>query len=164
MPNHRPISPSTGRPAPSAASGAEPLSIEWTGPGNPGDYIDVVPAGFAATSGEIAYAYTASGNAVKFSAPGAAGAYEVRYVIEGPGGATAEVELEGDLDAELDEGSRFSLAATLACAPLLTSLSPELPLAGLLANLLGLGGIDRERVIGPATGVRHVIGAAADRS
>ena len=72
--------------APSAASGAEPLSIEWTGPGNPGDYIDVVPAGYATTSGEIAYAYTASGNPVKFSAPGAAGAYEIRYVIEGPGG------------------------------------------------------------------------------
>jgi Ca-activated chloride channel homolog len=72
--------------APLAASGAEPLSIEWTGPGNPGDYIDVVPAGYATTSGEIAYAYTASGNPVKFSAPGAAGAYEIRYVIEGPGG------------------------------------------------------------------------------
>ena len=72
--------------APSAASGAEPLSIEWTGPGNPGDYIDVVPAGYAATSGEIAYAYAASGNPAKFSAPGAAGAYEIRYVIEGPGG------------------------------------------------------------------------------
>jgi Ca-activated chloride channel family protein len=65
---------------------AEPLSVEWTGPAGKGDYVDVVPKGYAATSGEIAYAYTSSGNPAKFSAPGAAGDYQIRYVLEGPGG------------------------------------------------------------------------------
>jgi Ca-activated chloride channel homolog len=71
---------------PASASGAEPLSIQWTGPAGTGDYIDVVPKDFAQTSGEIAYAYTASGNPAVFNAPGAPGVYSVRYVLEGPGG------------------------------------------------------------------------------
>jgi Ca-activated chloride channel family protein len=71
---------------PATASGGEPLSIEWSGPGGQGDYIDIVPAGFEAISGEIAYAYTSSGNPAKFSSPGAAGEYQIRYVLEGPGG------------------------------------------------------------------------------
>ena len=38
----------------------------------------------------------------------------------------------------LAEPLATTLAATLACAPLLTALSPELPVAGLLANLLAV--------------------------
>jgi Ca-activated chloride channel family protein len=71
---------------PASVTSAEPLSVEWTGPAGKGDYIDVVPKEYAATSGEIAYAYTSGGNPAKFSAPGAAGDYQVRYVLEGPGG------------------------------------------------------------------------------
>ncbi len=71
--------------APTSAAGGGQLSIAWTGPGGDGDYIDVVPKGSAATSGEIAYAYTSSGNPAAFSAPGAAGEYQIRYVLEGPG-------------------------------------------------------------------------------
>ena len=72
--------------APASASGGEPLSVAWTGPSGQGDYIDIVRQGHTATSGEISYAYTANGNPAGLTAPGEAGAYEVRYVLEGPGG------------------------------------------------------------------------------
>jgi Ca-activated chloride channel family protein len=71
---------------PASVTSAEPLSVEWTGPDGTGDYIDVVPKGYAATSGEITYAYTSSGNPAKFSAPGPAGDYQIRYLLEGLGG------------------------------------------------------------------------------
>lgn len=71
---------------PVSAAGAEPLSVEWSGPAGAGDYIDVVSKGQAEASGEIAYAYTSGGNPAKFTAPGNAGDYEIRYVLEGPGG------------------------------------------------------------------------------
>jgi Ca-activated chloride channel homolog len=60
--------------------------VAWTGPAGHGDYIDVVPEGQTEPSGEIAYAYTSSGNPAEFSAPGAAGDYQIRYVLEGAGG------------------------------------------------------------------------------
>jgi len=70
---------------PATVSGAEPLSIAWTGPAGQGDYIDVVAKGYAATSGEISYAYTSTGKPATFSAPGKSGEYEIRYVLEGSG-------------------------------------------------------------------------------
>ncbi len=72
--------------APAQATGAEPLTIQWTGPGQPKDYVDIVPAGFTETSGEISYAYTRDGNPATVTAPGPAGAYQVRYVLDAPGG------------------------------------------------------------------------------
>jgi Ca-activated chloride channel family protein len=72
--------------APAQATGAEPLSIQWTGPGRQNDYVDIVPAGVTATSGEITYTYTRDGNPTTVTAPGKAGAYEIRYVLDAPGG------------------------------------------------------------------------------
>jgi Ca-activated chloride channel family protein len=84
----------TGRPK---AEGGEPMTIAWTGPAGPGDYIDIVPAGHSETSGEITYAYTRDGNPASITAPGKAGAYQIRYLLEGPGGrkvlATAPLEV-----------------------------------------------------------------------
>jgi Ca-activated chloride channel family protein len=71
---------------PPKAESAEPLQIAWQGPAGEGDYIDIVPAGYTQTSGEITYAYTKDGNPAKLTAPGKSGAYEVRYVLEGTGG------------------------------------------------------------------------------
>lgn len=71
---------------PPNAEGAEPLSIAWQGPAGAGDYLDIVPAGRSETSGEITYAYTRDGNPSKLTAPGRPGGYEIRYVLEGPGG------------------------------------------------------------------------------
>jgi len=71
---------------PPKAEGGEPLSIAWQGPAGTGDYVDIVPAGYTQTSGEITYAYTRDGNPSKLTAPGKVGDYQVRYVLEGPGG------------------------------------------------------------------------------
>lgn len=71
---------------PPTAEGGEPLTIAWVGPGGAGDYIDIVPAGHSETSGETTYAYTRDGNPAKLTAPGKSGGYQVRYVLEGPGG------------------------------------------------------------------------------
>jgi len=71
---------------PATATVGEPLSIQWTGPSGQGDYIDIVKSGVTETSGEITYAYTSAGNPAKFEAPGTAGDYDIRYLMEGPGG------------------------------------------------------------------------------
>lgn len=71
---------------PPNAEAGEPLTIAWQGPSGNGDYLDIVPAGHSQTSGEITYAYTRDGNPAKLTAPGQSGAYEVRYLQEGPGG------------------------------------------------------------------------------
>ncbi len=67
---------------PSAAAGAE-IKVAWTGPGNASDYIDIVPRGAAATTGEISYAYVKdSKGEVSLRVPTAAGEYDVRYVLD----------------------------------------------------------------------------------
>lgn len=71
---------------PPKAEGGEPLTIAWTGPAGSGDYLDIVPAGHSETSGEITYAYTRDGNPSKLTAPGKPGDYQIRYLLEGPGG------------------------------------------------------------------------------
>jgi Ca-activated chloride channel homolog len=72
--------------ASATAEAGQELQVQWTGPNGPGDYVDLVKAGTTATSGEITYAYTSAGNPAKIEAPSAAGDYEIRYVLEGPGG------------------------------------------------------------------------------
>jgi len=71
---------------PPSAEGGEPMTIAWEGPAGAGDYLDIVPAGHSETSGEITYAYTRDGNPSKLTTPGKSGAYQIRYVLEGPGG------------------------------------------------------------------------------
>jgi Ca-activated chloride channel family protein len=71
---------------PPNAEVGEPLTIAWEGPAGAGDYLDIVPAGHSAPSGEITYAYAKAGNPSNLTAPGKSGAYEIRYVLEGPGG------------------------------------------------------------------------------
>lgn len=72
--------------APASATGAEPLTVTWTGPAGEGDYLDIVPKGFTKTSGELDFAYTSGGSPAAITAPGSPGEYEIRYVLEGPGG------------------------------------------------------------------------------
>jgi Ca-activated chloride channel family protein len=62
------------------------MEISWTGPSAQSDYIDLVTAGHTDTSGEITYAYTRDGSPAKITAPGKAGAYDIRYILDGPGG------------------------------------------------------------------------------
>ncbi len=69
-----------------AATTGQALEVSWTGPNGPGDYIDITKKGETETSGEITYAYTGAGSPAKLEAPSAAGAYDIRYVLDGPGG------------------------------------------------------------------------------
>lgn len=83
--------------APAKAEGGEPMEIAWNGPAGKSDYIDIVTAGQKETSGEVTYAWARDGSPAKITAPGKAGAYDIRYVLEGPGGrrvlATATVQV-----------------------------------------------------------------------
>lgn len=69
----------------SAAKGAK-VKVQWTGPKRRGDYVDLVKKGHAATSGELSYFYTDRDGSSELTAPAEAGDYEIRYVLEAPGG------------------------------------------------------------------------------
>ena len=67
--------------APAEIVAGAPIEIEWTGPGNQGDYITIAPPN-AATSAYISYAYTKKkkGQPVFIDAPELDGDFELRYV------------------------------------------------------------------------------------
>jgi Ca-activated chloride channel family protein len=103
---------------PATAEAAEPFQIQWQGPATEGDYLDIVPAGYAQTSGEVTYAYTRDGNPSSLTAPAKAGAYEVRYVQEGTGGrkvlASSPLRVTQptatlEAPAEVPRGARFKV-------------------------------------------------------
>ena len=56
------------------------LRVVWRGPGNNGDYIDIVPRGYTRTTGELTYSYLRSNDPASLRVPGKPGAYDVRYV------------------------------------------------------------------------------------
>lgn len=62
----------------SVASGAT-ISVVWTGPDNPTDFITIVPAGSPERKYD-AYVYTKKGSPLTLRAPDASGSYEVRYL------------------------------------------------------------------------------------
>lgn len=57
------------------------VTVQWTGPDSPGDYITVVKAG-APDAKYNDYARTSSGNPVRVVAPDSEGRYEIRYVLD----------------------------------------------------------------------------------
>lgn len=72
--------------APAEVAAGAAFEVAWTGPGNPGDYVTIVPEG-AEEGRYLFYAYTGAGSPATLTAPIAAGAYEVRYVT-GQNGST----------------------------------------------------------------------------
>jgi Ca-activated chloride channel homolog len=84
--------------APPSTRKGSSISVNWTGPNRQGDYVDLVPKGYSKTSGELAYFYTSTGPSGSLKAPDKAGDYEIRYVLEAPGGrrilATAPLKVE----------------------------------------------------------------------
>lgn len=79
-------SPPASLTAPPTAQKGASIPVTWTGPDRQGDYVDLVPKGFTNTSGELDYFYTTAGSPGSLKAPDKAGEYEVRYVLEAPGG------------------------------------------------------------------------------
>lgn len=66
---------------PREAKVGESISVRWTGPSNPGDYITIVKKG-APVGSYLDYAYTREGNPVSIKVPDEPGEYELRYSTE----------------------------------------------------------------------------------
>ena len=82
----RVVTPVATLKAPDAAPRSSKLAVEWTGPKRRGDYVDLVKKGHTETSGEIAYFYTDRNNPSELTLPAEPGEYEIRYILEAPGG------------------------------------------------------------------------------
>lgn len=71
------------------------IQVEWTGPANERDYIDIVPADHKRIGGELTYFYTKSsqdGEPDELKAPTKAGEYFVRYILQGSGASSVLVK------------------------------------------------------------------------
>jgi Ca-activated chloride channel homolog len=68
--------------APDEAAAGSAIEITWSGPGNPGEYVTIVPAG-SPVGTYREYRYMRDGNPLRLSAPPIAGDYEIRYATEG---------------------------------------------------------------------------------
>ncbi|QFP77564.1 VWA domain-containing protein [Deinococcus sp. AJ005] len=68
--------------APQTAGAGSEITVKWTGPNNPGDYVTVVKKG-APVGTYTQYFYTRDGNPGKLKTPPEGGEYEVRYSTEG---------------------------------------------------------------------------------
>lgn len=65
--------------APAQVAAGKDVSIQWSGPNNPRDFITLVKAG-SPDKRYADYAYTAKGNPLSLRAPDEAGDYEIRYL------------------------------------------------------------------------------------
>ncbi len=72
--------------APDRVARGTKFKVEWTGPKRSGDYVDLVKKGYPQTSGELSYFYTDRESSSELTAPAAPGEYEIRYILEAPGG------------------------------------------------------------------------------
>jgi len=72
--------------APDSAAKGSKIKVEWTGPKRKNDYVDLVKKGQSETSGELSYFYTDRASTNELNAPNDAGQYDIRYVLEAPGG------------------------------------------------------------------------------
>ena len=64
---------------PGEVNHGQPVSIAWTGPAGPGDYVTIAPVG-SSEGTYLQYCDTTSPSPCIINAPDQAGAYEVRYV------------------------------------------------------------------------------------
>jgi Ca-activated chloride channel family protein len=75
------------------APAASTVSVKWSGPDRPGDYVTVVKAGATVTE-YLDYRETRSGNPVSITLPAETGDYEMRYVLGQPQRVLAAVPLK----------------------------------------------------------------------
>lgn len=87
--------------APASIPAGTAFSVTWKGPGRSGDYVDLVPRGSKDVAGELSYAYVESGNPVQMKAPGDAGRYDLRYVLEAPDGRKVLVTIPIEVTASV---------------------------------------------------------------
>ncbi|WP_378944222.1 VWA domain-containing protein [Mesorhizobium sp. ANAO-SY3R2] len=72
--------------APASVSVGQGFEVAWKGPGQDGDYVDLVAEGHVETAGELSFAYVKESNPVRLRAPGKAGPYLLRYILSAPDG------------------------------------------------------------------------------
>src|SRR5690606_17547752 len=65
---------------PASADALAFVEVSWTGPGNRGDFITIVPAGDPDDTWGAYYAYVQDGDPVQLQVPDEPGDYEIRYV------------------------------------------------------------------------------------
>lgn len=65
--------------APAAIDAGEAISVKWTGPNNPRDFITIVPSGTPERK-YAKYVYAKTGNPAEMQAPDEPGQYEIRYL------------------------------------------------------------------------------------
>ena len=79
----RPVDGEATLKAPAQVPAGATFEIDWTGPGNAADYIDIVPRGYTKASGEITYVYAKNAEIVAtLAAPVEPGEYDIRYLAE----------------------------------------------------------------------------------
>jgi Mg-chelatase subunit ChlD len=104
--------------APAQVAAGKKFRVSWTGPDNPRDFITIVRAGAAERSYQ-GYEYTSKGSTIEFTAPDAAGQYELRYLTAGEyhtlaraaftvGASTATLKAPASVAA----GARFQVSWT----------------------------------------------------
>ena len=108
-------------PSKASVTVGETFSVAWAGPANQGDYVDIVPRGYKETSGEKSYTYVQAENPLSIQAPGEAGEYDLRYVLQSSTGrsvkAVAPLTLTAakatlDIPASVQKGTSFDVSWT----------------------------------------------------
>jgi Ca-activated chloride channel family protein len=104
--------------APDEVVGNTTFEVAWNGPDGPGDYVTIVPADAERWTNED-YFYTTEGSPSTLTAPLAAGAYEIWYVIGSDDTIQARrpitvTETSASLDAprNVDRGETFEVTWT----------------------------------------------------
>lgn len=72
--------------APDVVRAGEHFTVEWQGPNQANDYVDLVKKDEHRTYGEISYFYTKVGPKGEILAPAVAGEYDIRYILEATDG------------------------------------------------------------------------------
>jgi Ca-activated chloride channel family protein len=75
---------------PASVKAESMIPVEWSGPANHDDYVDIVPADHKRIGGELTYFYTRSSEEDEpdqLKAPSKAGEYQVRYILRSSGQA-----------------------------------------------------------------------------
>lgn len=85
--------------APSRVPAGTSFSVNWKGPGQPRDYVDIVPEAHRTPDGELSYGYIENGNPLRLKAPGDAGRYALRYISEAPDGRRVLVRVPLEVSA-----------------------------------------------------------------
>lgn len=111
-----PVQASATLSFPESVPAGTTFEVSWTGPNNSGDYLTVVPAD-AEVGFWREYRYTSTGNPLTFTAPMAAGDYEVRYQSDGSTGLIARApltvvasEVSLNVPAEVAAGTAFEVS------------------------------------------------------